>query len=315
MATSTHAPELPRKPRRLPRLLADHDWFGSILVAPAMLVIVFFALFPLGYAIYLAGHYVDLTSINQIGDYVGLTSFREALTNDAFSSAIRTTLAILVIALTTEVLLGVGLAMLLNRLKWFKGICRALFLLPLACAPEAAALIWRYLYDSDFGVYNALLGMVGLGPINWLGSSLPALASIVIFDVWQWTPFVTLITLAGLQALPREPFEAAELDGASRFTVFRRLTLPLLTPVLALILVLRGMDLARLYDPISAMTKGGPGSATETVSYYLYRVGLEDFRLDQASAMALLVLFVIVVVSGLGLRPLMRAQGARARRG
>jgi multiple sugar transport system permease protein len=297
MAT-THAPELPRKPRRLPRSLADHDWFGSILVAPAMLIILFFALFPLGYAIYLAGHYVDLTSINQIGDFVGLT-----------------TLTILVIALTTEVLLGVGLAMLLNRLKWFKGPCRALFLLPLACAPEAAALIWRYLYDSDFGVYNALLAMIGLGPINWLGSSLPALTSIIIFDVWQWTPFVTLITLAALQALPREPFEAAELDGASRFTVFRRLTLPLLTPVLALILVLRGMDLARLYDPVAAMTKGGPGSATETVSYYLYRVGLEDFRLDQASAMALLVLFVIVVVSGLGLRPLMRAQGARARRG
>lgn len=315
MATLTHAPEIPNTRRRLPRPFAGHDWYSTLLVAPALIVLVFFALFPLAYAIYLAGHFVDLTSITQIGDYVGLSNFREALHNDAFSSAIRTTLAILVIALTTEVLLGVGLAMLLNRLKWFKGICRALFLLPLAAAPEAAALIWRYLYDSDFGVYNALLKMVGLGPINWLGSSLPALASIIIFDVWQWTPFVTLITLAALQALPREPFEAAELDGASRFTVFSRLTLPLLAPVLALIVVLRGMDLARLYDPVAAMTKGGPGVATETVSYYLYRVGLEDFRLDQASAMALLVLFVIVVVSGLGLRPLMRAQGARARRG
>lgn len=278
-----------------------------------MLIILFFALFPLAYAIYLAAHHVDLTA-GGIGGYVGLTSFRYALADAAFAGAVRVTLVILTASLTIEVVLGITLAMLLFRLKWLKGPIRALFLLPLAAAPLAAGLIWRYMYDSEFGVFNDLLRMVGLHPVNWLGDDRLAIASIVAFDIWQWTPFVTLIALAGLQSLPREPFEAAELDGAARSTVFRRLTMPLLSPVLALIVVLRMIDLARLYDPVAAMTKGGPGSSTETLSYYLYRVGLQNFRLDQASAMALIVLFVIIVVSGVGLRPLMRQQAERARR-
>lgn len=288
--------------------------YGALLVAPAMLIIIFFAIFPLLYAIFLAGHHVDLTE-GGIGAYVGLGNFRHVLADPAFISAARVTLVMLVGSLTIEILLGVGLALLINRLKWFKGPSRALFLLPLAAAPLAAGLIWRYMYDSEFGVFNDLLRFVGIAPLNWLGDSRLAVISVVIFDVWQWTPFVMLITLAGLQSLPREPFEAADLDGASRWTVFRQLTLPLLLPVLALIVVLRGIDLARLYDPIAAMSRGGPGSATETLSYYMYRVGLQNFRLDQASAMALIVLFAIVVVSGVGLRPLMRQQAERARRG
>jgi multiple sugar transport system permease protein len=210
-------------------------------------------------------------------------------------------------------LLGIAMAFLINSLKWWKGIVRSLFLLPLASAPAAVGMIWRYLYDSDFGVYNAALAAVGLPKVNWLGNPDVALISIIIFDVWQWTPFVMLITLAGLQSLPREPFEAASLDGASTFTVLRKLTFPLLSPVLTLVFILRAIDAARLYDPIATTTRGGPGVATETVTYFLYRVGLKYFRLDQASAMALLILFAIVVFSGLVLRRLMREQSERAR--
>jgi multiple sugar transport system permease protein len=183
----------------------------------------------------------------------------------------------------------------------------------LASAPAAVGMIWRYLYDSDFGVYNAALAAVGLPKVDWLGDPNLALISIIIFDVWQWTPFVMLITLAGIQSLPKEPFEAAALDGASTLTVLRKLTFPLLSPVLTLVFILRAIDAMRLYDPIATTTRGGPGSVTETVTYYLYRVGLKYFRLDQASAMALIILFIIVVFSGLILRRLMREQAARAR--
>ena len=209
--------------------------------------------------------------------------------------------------------LGISLAFLINQLKWFKGIIRALFLLPLASAPAAVGMIWRYLYDSDFGVYNAALQALGLRSVNWLGDERIALISIIIFDVWQWTPFVVLITLAGLQSLPKEPFEAAALDGASTFMVLRRLTFPLLSPVLTLIFILRSIDAARLYDPIATTTRGGPGSATETVTYLLYRVGLKQFRLDQASAMALIILYLIIVYSGIVLRRLMQQQAEKAR--
>ncbi len=288
--------------------------FPWLLVSPALVVLLFFALFPLGYAIYLSVHHVDLTA-GGIGAAVGMRNFRYSLDSQAFWQSLGRTLTIAGVALSVEMILGVWLAFQIDRVRWFQGVIRALFLLPLAGAPFAVGMIWRYLYDSEFGVYNELLRILGLARINWLGDPHVAPLSIIVFDIWQWTPFVTLITLAGLQSLPREPFEAAELDGGSGFMVLRRLTFPMLSPVLALVLVLRAMDLLKLYDPVAAMTKGGPGTATETVSYFLYRVGLEQFRLDQASAMALLVLYAVIVVTGLALRPLMRLQTERARRG
>ena len=288
--------------------------YSALLVAPAMIVLFFFGLFPLFYAINLAFRYVDLTAGPTTDwSFVGLTNFRYALNNTVFWQSSQRTLFFAIISVSIQMLLGISLAFLINRLKWFKGIIRSLFLMPLASAPAAVGMIWRYLYDSDFGVYNAALQAIGLQPLNWLGDAKIALFSVIIFDVWQWTPFVMLITLAGLQSLPKEPFEAASLDGASTLMVLRRLTFPLLSPVLTLIFILRSIDAARLYDPIATTTRGGPGNATETVTYLLYRVGLKQFRMDQASAMALIILFIIVVFSGLVLRRLMRQQAERAR--
>jgi multiple sugar transport system permease protein len=279
-----------------------------------MLVLLFFGLFPLFYAINLAFRHVDLTAgPAATWSFVGLNNFRYALNSSIFWEASLRTLFFAVISVSIQMVLGISLAFLINQLKWFKGIIRALFLLPLASAPAAVGMIWRYLYDSDFGVYNAALQALGLHPVNWLGDEKIALISIIIFDVWQWTPFVVLITLAGLQSLPKEPFEAAALDGASTFMVLRRLTFPLLSPVLTLIFILRSIDAARLYDPIATTTRGGPGSTTETVTYLLYRVGLKQFRLDHASAMALIILFVIIIYSGIVLRRLMQQQAEKAR--
>jgi multiple sugar transport system permease protein len=283
------------------------------LVAPAMIVLLFFGLFPLFYAINMAFHNVDMGTVSGVGAYVGLDNFRYALNNEDFWASSGRTLFFAVVSVSIQMLLGISMAFLINSLKWWKGIVRSLFLLPLASAPAAVGMIWRYLYDSDFGVYNAALAAVGLPKVDWLGDPNLALISIIIFDVWQWTPFVMLITLAGIQSLPKEPFEAAALDGASTLTVLRKLTFPLLSPVLTLVFILRAIDAMRLYDPIATTTRGGPGSVTETVTYYLYRVGLKYFRLDQASAMALIILFIIVVFSGLILRRLMREQAARAR--
>lgn len=289
------------------------SFYSSLLVAPAMVVLLFFGLFPLFYAINMAFHTVDMNSASGVGTFVGLDNFRYALNNTDFWASSGRTLFFAVVSVSIQMLLGISLAFLLNNLRWWKGTVRSLFLLPLASAPAAVGMIWRYLYDADFGVYNAALAAIGLSKVDWLGNPNVALISIIIFDVWQWTPFVMLITLAGLQSLPKEPFEAAALDGASTLTVLRKLTFPLLSPVLTLVFILRSIDAARLYDPIATTTRGGPGSATETVTYYLYRVGLKYFRLDQASAMALIILFLIVVFSGLVLRRLMQQQAERAR--
>jgi multiple sugar transport system permease protein len=170
------------------------------------------------------------------------------------------------------------------------------------------------MYHPDFGVYNAIMSAVGLPERNWLGAVHLAMPSVILFDVWQWTPFVALIVLAGLQSLPKEPFEAAELDGASTWQVFRRLIFPMLAPVLTLIFVLRTIDAIRLYDAIVSLTHGGPGTATETLTYYLYRLGMKFFRLDQASAISLLFLYVTIIFTGVVLRSMMRTQAERARR-
>ena len=309
----TEMPDQMPSGNRKRQVLSDGA-YGTLLVAPAILVMLFFGLFPLFYAMNLSLRHVDLTTgLATPWRYVGLENFRYALNSDGFIQASGRTIFFAVISVSLQMILGITMAFLINKLKWLKGIIRALFLLPLASAPAAVGMIWRYLYDSDFGVFNAALQAIGLHQLNWLGDSHIALFSIIIFDVWQWTPFVLLITLAGLQSLPREPFEAAELDGASRFMVLRRLTFPLLSPVLTLIFILRSIDAARLYDPIATTTRGGPGATTETVTYFLYRVGLKQFRLDQASAMALIILFAIIWYSGLVLRRLMRQQAERAR--
>ncbi len=289
-------------------------WWSYLLVTPAMIVLIFFGLVPLFYAIYLAFHHVDLTA-GGIGAFVGLQNFKDALNNDVFWASTSRTLIFTVTAVALEMALGIVLAFLINQIKWGKGIIRALFLLSLACAPAAVGLVWRYLYDPDFGVYTALLKMIGIQAPNWLGDPHTALPAIIVFDIWQWTPFVILVVLAGLQSLPKEPFEAAELDGASYWMVLRRLTFPMLSPVLTLIFILRTIDVIKTYDAVITMTRGGPGVSTETVTYYLYRVGLKYFRLDQASSMALLILFAVVVFCGIVLRPLMKSQASRSRRG
>jgi len=287
--------------------------YALVLIAPAMIIIFFFALYPLFYALDLSFRYVDLTSSVGIGPYVGLDNYRSALNDDAFWDSSKLTVIFAVVVVSVEMTLGIAIAFLLNRLKWFKGAARAMLLMPMAAAPAAVGLIWRYMYHPDFGVFNWLTQQIGLGSYNWLGDVSMALPAVMVFDIWQWTPFVAIITLAGLQALPKEPFEAAELDGASTWQVHSKLTFPLLTPVLTLVFVLRSIDAIRLYDPIVMLTNGGPGTATETLTYHLYRVGMKYFRMDEASAMSILFLYVTIVFCAVILKPLMRHQAEQAR--
>jgi len=304
------APEVGRAPKRA---MSD-TWYSLLLITPATIIIIIFAAFPLLYAINLSLRHVDLTSAVGIGPYVGLDNFRFALNDKFFWQAARRTVVFAIAAVSVEMVLGIALAFLLNGLRWGQGIVRSLLILPLAAAPAAVGLVWRYMYHPDFGVYNAIMSMLGLPERNWLGAVNLAMPSVIVFDIWQWTPFVALIVLAGLQSLPKEPFEAAELDGASTWQVLRRLTFPMLGPVLTLVFVLRSIDAIRLYDAIVSLTHGGPGTATETLTYYLYRLGMKFFRLDQASAISLMFLYVTIIFTGVALRSMMLAQAERARR-
>lgn len=294
-----------------PRAMSDR-WFSILLIAPAMTIILVFALLPLAYAIDVSFHYADLTR-GGVGAFVGLDNYRSVLEDSSFWSSTWLTLRFTVTAVALEMGLGIGVAFLINGLTVGKGIIRSLMILPLATSAAVTGLFWRYLYDTQFGLYNFFLSLVGLPQPNWLGDFNIALWSVIIFDVWQWTPFVALICLAGLQSLPKEPFEAAELDGASTWRVLRVLTFPMLKPVLFLVLVLRTIDCMRLYDAVAVLTHGGPGTSTETMTFYLQRVGLTLFRMDYASTMAVYFLYAMMVASIFALTPLLKQFAERSR--
>ena len=285
--------------------------FAWALIAPAMAIILVFALIPLGYAVMVSFRMADLTR-GGLGAFVGLDNYRSVLFDRAFWDSIAVTLKFTVAAVGLEMVLGIAIAFLLHGATHGRTLVRSVLILPLATAPAVTGLFWRNLYDSQFGVINWVLGSLGLPEPNWLGDISIALWSVVLFDVWQWTPFVALIALAGLSSLPREPFEAAELDGASTWRVLRVLTFPMLAPVLFLVLILRTIDSLRLYDAVAVLTRGGPGTVTETMTFYLFRTGLKLFRMDYASTMAIFFLYALLVASVFALRPLLKQFTERA---
>ncbi|MDX0896978.1 ABC transporter permease subunit [Sinorhizobium medicae] len=313
MSQSLSVPASQERGAASPTAMSDR-WFSILLIVPAMLVILVFALLPLAYALDVSFRFADLTR-GRIGDFVGLDNYRAVLHDRAFWSSVGVTLKFTLTAVTLEMVLGIAIAFLIHGATAGKGIIRSLMILPLATSAAMTGLFWRYLYDTQFGLINHFLGLVGLPEPNWLGDYTIALWSVILFDVWQWTPFVALIALAGLQALPKEPFEAAELDGASTFRVLRTLTFPMLKPVLFLVLVLRTIDSVRLYDAVAVLTRGGPGTVTETMTFYLYRTGLKLFRMDYASTMAIFFLYAMLVASLFALRPLLTQFSSRASEG
>lgn len=302
-----------RRPAAAPAMISDR-WFSILLIVPAMAVILVFALLPLAYALNVSFRFADLTR-GGIGAFVGLDNYRSVLADEMFWASVGVTLKFTASAVVLEMVLGIAIAFLIHGATVGKGVIRSLMVLPLATSAAVTGLFWRYLYDTQFGLTNYFLGLVHLPQPNWLGDYTIALWSVVLFDVWQWTPFVALIALAGLQALPKEPFEAAELDGASTFRVLRTLTFPMLKPVLFLVLVLRTIDSVRLYDAVAVLTRGGPGTVTESMTFYLYRTGLKLFRMDYASTMAIFFLYAMLVASLFALRPLLKQFSTRASEG
>ena len=209
-------------------------------------------------------------------------------------------------------MLGLGLAVLLDRPLRGRSIFRAALLIPMMLPPVVAGVVWRLMLNPDFGAINGTLKGAGLNTdaLTWTASPLLALASVIAVDIWQWTPFMFLVLLAGLQAIPQEPYEAAMIDGASAWQTFRHVTLPLVRPAILIALLLRTMDLLRVFDQIFILTEGGPGFATETVSLYIYRAAFRFFDFGYAAAMSFVLLVVTNIISLTYIRLLQKQEAA-----
>lgn len=283
-------------------------YFRYVILAPAMAIIFFFALFPLFYTLRLSFMNQVLTNPNP-PSFIGPANYRRALNDPMFWSSLGRTAFFTIIAVSLEMVLGTLIAFLLTQPLAGRGLVRTLMLLPVATAPVAMGLVWRYMYHADFGIFNFLVEQVGLARRNWLGEPSIAMFAIVLFDVWQWTPFVAFVISAALHALPKEPFEAAQVDGAPKWLVFKSLIVPMIAPVWVFVFLLRVIDAVRFYDPIYALTRGGPGTATETLSWYLYRNAFAYWDMSYSAVIALLFLYAMMVLSSLTIRVMNKVAG------
>ena len=266
-----------------------------VFTLPTILFVIFMIGFPIVYTFRLS--FFDSTmSAAQPDTFVGLQNYISMFTDPdkRFLMAVWRTVEFSAVALLFEVVLGVGIALLLNRKFKGKGLLKTIFLLPMVATPVAIGMVWTLIYEPTIGIANFMLTKIGLPTQMWLGSADTALWSLVIVDIWQWAPMVMLITFAGLSSLPTDPFESAIVDGANGFQILTKITLPLLSPTILVAVLLRLIDVVKTFDIIYSTTQGGPGYATETLNILSYRQAFENFQFGQSSA-TLMVFFVIVM--------------------
>jgi multiple sugar transport system permease protein len=265
-----------------------------IFTLPAALVVFVLMVFPVFYTVYMSLHSWFASSLT-VPEFIGLQNFRRAFTqDDRFRNAIWLTVYFTILATALQLVLGIALALLLNRPFRGKGFFRSIFLMPMVATPVAIALVWMMMYNPTLGVMNYLVGLVGLGPYKWVSDVRFVIPALAVVDTWEWTPLITLITLAGLASLPLEPYESALIDGATPAQMFWRITLPLLRPTIVVALLFRSIDCLKTFDIIYVMTAGGPGFASETLNVYTFQVGLFYFHIGYACSL-LVILFALVL--------------------
>lgn len=271
---------------------------GNRFVLPAILALSLVTVYPVLAVLYLSLHRKLL--LFDITEFTGLDNYRFLIADDRFWNAFGNTAYFTAMSVSLELLLGLGIALLLNRTFRFKGVVTALVLVPWAIPTVVSAKMWEWMYNTDLGILNHLLGI----RINWLGSPFWAMNAAVVMDVWKTTPFVAILLLAGLKLIPGEVIQAARIDGAGGWTLFWRITLPLLMPVILVVLIFRTMDAFRVFDAVYVLTGGGPANTTETLSIYAYKVLFQTLQFGYGSTLAIVVFLCVGAMSLLYIRAL-----------
>lgn len=271
----------------------EHDHRGQMaaMSMPALIFTVGMIAFPFLYTIWMS--FQSYSSTGQVTGWGG-ENYLRMVADGEFWNGIWITLYLYVLSLVMQLVLGTSLALLLFRAKRLPGIVRSLFISPFMMPPVVAGMMWLVILDPSLGAANWILTSLGLPPSAWLASPVLVVPTLALIDTWQWTPYVALIVLGGLQSLPPSVYEAAEIDGASRRAVFWRITLPLLLPTLVTAMVLRSVDLLRFFDLIYITTQGGPSNHSMTLNIYGFRTGFEFFQLGYAGAL-MVTLSVLVL--------------------
>ena len=261
-----------------------------------MTVLAVILVYPLAYSLGLSfyNYYLPVPHTT----FVGLDNFRYILGDDAFWDALGVTARFTGAAVAIEVVLGIAVALLLDARIPCRRFVNTVVLLPMAITPAVAGLLMRWMFESNWGLVNYFLGLVGVRGPGWTGDPAWALWSIIFADVWQNTPFVILVVYAGLQSVPVEPLEAAMVDGASRAQTLAHVVFPFLRPLVLFVLIIRSMDAFRIFDQVFVMTGGGPGTTTQTITFYNYVMAFRQLRMGRASALGVITLLILSLVIG-----------------
>lgn len=292
-------------PVRWPRL--SGQGVGRLFVWPTLALLLAMSIFPLLYDVVLSFTNADLSG----GDVqqVGGANYSRVFAAEKFGAAITTTAQFVFLAVGIELVIGFTLALGLNGKVYGKSVLMTILLIPMMLCPVVLSLFWKLILNGNYGVFNQLLEGLGLPAPQWLTDNSLKFLSVLLIDVWMWTPFMMLISMAGLSAIPRSLYEAAEVDRASRWMVFRRITLPMAAPMLGLAVLLRTTDAIKQFDLVMAIT-GPNDKATQTVSALLYQVVFRDYKVGLGASYGVVVLVAVIAVATLSVRYIQHIQGA-----
>jgi multiple sugar transport system permease protein len=269
-----------------------YGWF----IVPAAVVVLAVIIFPWIFTVYVSAHDWRLGGARQ---WVGFDNYIKLFSDARFGWAMLRTLFYTVLAVIFPMMLGIAAALAFHRKFPLRGLARTIFILPMMATPVAVALVWTMMFHPQLGVLNWLLAQVGLPPSMWVYSTQTVIPTLVLIEVWHWTPLVMLLILGGLASLPVDPYEAAKIDGANGWQSFRHITLPLLMPFIVVALIIRCIDALKAFDTIYVITQGGPGSASETINIFLYLQAFAFYNVGYASAVVVVFFIIILALAAL----------------
>ena len=280
--------------------------FFTLIFLPAIVVILFLTVYPVLKTITLA--FFKYNYLSDERAFIGIKNFFTIGKDTVFQTAFLNTVLFSTVATVCEVCLGIFLALMFYGEFRGKRTFMITVIFPMMVSTMVICAVWKVLYHYDIGLFNYVLRTLGLKPVGWLIDQNKALFSIILVDIWQWTPFAFLVMQAGLSSIPKEVFEASSIDGAGYYRNLFLITLPILSSQILLIIMLRTIDTFRIFGKVYALTQGGPGNSTETVSYYIYREAFSYFNLGRASASALYVLVVIFLIAAVYIKGIMKEE-------
>jgi multiple sugar transport system permease protein len=279
----------PPKPRRNYTLI--------LMLLPAVIFLLVMSIYPTVRLVQMSLTNMHLLRLDQT-HYVGLQNFQRLIDDKTILNSFKFTAMFVGVGVSTQFVLGLSIALFLDSLRWGKNIFRIIAFAPMMVPPVVVGITWRLLYDPQLGLISYYLNEIfGTGRIAWLGDPAIARWAVIIIDVWQWTPFLAMIYLAGLQSIPVDYYEAAQIDGANSIQTLFRVTIPLLKPILIIGLLFRVIDSIKTFDLIYTTTKGGPGTLTEVFSYKVFQTMFTNYRAGYAAALSLLMLVIVTLIS------------------